>query len=269
MSKAIPFPHPHVLRLCLGVIFSVPAVGLAADANVGYSDTPMLPGQPWKVHDGTRPQPRVITPAASFSLGANAPSDAVVLFDGTDMSNWVGAEWKVENGYMEAVKGSPRSKQEFGDFQLHLEFATPAEVKGSSQGRGNSGVIIYGMYEIQVLDSYHNPTYPDGQAGAIYGQYPPLFNASKPPGEWQSYDIIFETPRWDADDKLTKPGNVTVIHNGVVLHHRKEIIGRVQHRNVAKYSPHPPKGPIVLQDHNNPIRYRNIWVRALGEYDTP
>ena len=269
MSKPHCHHHKNVQVLSLAIWISATLTASAAEPNIGYSDTPKLPGQKWVVHDGTRPQPRAVTPAATFSHNAPAPSDAVVLFDGTDMSQWSGAEWKVENGYMEAVKGSPRSKKEFGDFQLHLEFATPAEVKGSSQGRGNSGIIIYGMYEIQVLDSYNNPTYPDGQAGAIYGQYPPLVNASKPPGEWQSYDIFFETPRWDDDEKLIKPGNVTVIHNGVLLHHKKEIIGRVQHRGVGKYSPHPPRGPIQLQDHNNPIRYRNVWIRELGEYDKP
>ena len=198
-----------------------------------------------------------------------------VLFNGTDLSKWKSqkggeAKWKVELGYMEVApkSGTIMTKDEFGDFQLHLEFATPAEVASASQGRGNSGVIIYGKYEIQVLDSYNNKTYADGQAGAMYGQFPPLANSSKKPGKWQTYDIIFETPRWEGD-KLVKKGAVTVIHNGVVLHHRKEFIGAVSHRRVGKYSPHPPKGPIVLQDHGNPMRFRNIWIRELGDYDEP
>ena len=199
-----------------------------------------------------------------------------MLFDGTDLSKWRtdngSARWKLESGYMEVVKdaGSIRTKDEFGDFQLHLEFATPAKVDGESQHRGNSGVILYGRFEVQVLDSYDNRTYADGQCGAMYGQFSPLANAAKKPGEWQSYEIIFEAPRWDAAGKLTKKANVTVIHNGVLLHHKKEFIGEVQHREVAKYGkPFPPHGPIVLQEHGNPTRYRNIWIRELGEYDKP
>lgn len=249
------------------------AASLLSAAEVGYSDTPFLPGQKWRVHDGSRPQRTVVTPGKTFSHLAPAPSDAVVLFDGKDLSKWKSAKgaagWKVENGYMEIAKdgGSIETVDNFGDFQLHLEFATPAKVEGNSQGRGNSGVIIFGLYEIQVLDSYNNPTYPDGQVGAMYGQYPPLVNAAKPPGEWQSYDIVFEAAQWDKDGKQTKKSNVTVILNGVVLHNRKEFIGTVKHREVATYAPHAPKGPIQLQDHHNPTRYRNIWIRSLGQYD--
>jgi hypothetical protein len=258
--------------LLAGALFASATSTLFAD-GVGFRDTPKLPDQPWRVHDADRPVPAVVTPAPSFSQGAGAPSDAVVLFDGTDLSKWTtdkGRTWKVENGYMEVIKdaGSLMTKDEFGDFQLHLEFATPAQVKDSSQGRGNSGVIIFGRFEVQVLDSFDNRTYADGQCGAMYGQFPPLVNASKKPGEWQSYDIIFEAPRWDAEGKLTKKANVTVIHNGVVLHHKKEFIGEVRHKEVARYGrPFPSRGPIVLQDHGNPVRYRNIWIRPLGEYD--
>lgn len=270
----------HLLKV-LAVIFlanmvASALVSAAEKKNVGYSDTPVLPNQKWRVHDGTRPFPKIVTPGATFSHLAPPPSDATVLFGGKDLSKWTSkngeAGWKVENDFMEVVggSGSIRTRDEFGDFQLHLEFATPSVVKGDSQGRGNSGVIIYGKYEVQILDSYDNPTYPDGQVGAIYGQFPPLANAAKPPGEWQTYDIIFEAPHWDKDNKLTKPANVTVIHNGVVLHHRKEFIGKVQHRQVANYDEvHPPKGPIELQDHGNPMRFRNIWIRSLGEYDKP
>jgi len=246
-------------------------------AATGYTDTPVLPGQTWKVHDDARPRPAVVTPADAFSQGAKAPSDAVVLFDGKDLSQWKDqktggpAGWKVENGYMEVAPktGTIQSIPEFGDFQLHLEFATPQKVEGNSQGRGNSGVIIYGKYEIQVLDSYENKSYADGQAGAMYGQFPPLRNAVKKPGEWQSYDIIFETARWNDKDELIKPARVTVILNGVVVQHGKEFIGAVAHRNVGKYTKHEPKGPLVLQDHGNPMRFRNIWVRELGSYDEP
>lgn len=268
-------------KLIIGAIaFGLMVVGAAAavliQQNLGYSDTPMIPGTRWHVHDGERPQPRLVTAGASFSHMAPPPSDATVLFDGEDLSKWTGrggeAKWKVENGYVEAVRGSGniRTKEKFADFQLHIEFATPAKVEGNSQGRGNSGVLINGMYEVQVLDSYKNPTYPDGQAGALYGQTPPLVNASKPPGEWQSYDIIFESPRWDSDGKLIKSANATVLHNGVLLHHKREYLGPSVHRALASYKmPHPPEVFIELQDHSNPIRYRDIWIRALGEYDKP
>ncbi|HEU0005721.1 MAG TPA: DUF1080 domain-containing protein [Terriglobia bacterium] len=274
----------HCLHSLSFVGLSLVAAGgvrLVLSQELGYSDTPIIPGTTWHVHDGKRPQPRVVTPGSAFS--PSAPSDAAVLFDGKDLSKWESsrsgeAKWKVENGYMEAVKGTGaiRTKEKFPDFQLHLEFATPARVEGNSQGRGNSGVLINGMYEVQVLDSYNNPTYPDGQAGAIYGQTPPLVNASKPPGEWQSYEIIFESPRWDDKSQLVKKGNVTVIHNGVLLHHRREFLGAtdgvggVAHKALAAYvKPHPPEVFIELQDHNNPIRFRNLWIRALGEYDRP
>ncbi len=244
--------------------------------GVGFRDTPRLPDQPWRVHDADRPVPHLVTPGTAFSHGAGAPSDAVVLFDGSDLSKWESdkgaAGWKVEHGYMEVVKGSGgiRTKGGFGDFQLHLEFATPAKVDKSSQDRGNSGVIIYGRFEVQILDSYDNRTYADGESGALYGQFPPLANAAKKPGEWQSYDIIFEAPRWDDAGKLIKKANVTVLHNGVLLHHRKEFIGEVRHKEVAVYGrPFPPQGTIHLQDHGNPMRFRNIWIRKLGEYDQP
>ena len=250
----------------------------AADSkNVGYSDTPIIPGQKWHVHDGERPAPRVVQTGESFSHMAPPPSDAIVLFDGKDLSKWVrsgggAAAWKLENGYMQVAEksGSIQTKDRFGDFQLHLEFATPAKVDGNSQGRGNSGVLMNGTYEVQVLDSYQNPTYPDGQCGAIYGQSPPLVNASKPPGVWQSYDIIWENPRWDENGKVIKKANVTVIHNGVILHHRKEYQGNTPHKENGNYNnPHPSTAFIQLQDHNNPMRFRNVWLRLLGEYDKP
>ncbi len=241
---------------------------------IGYDDTPVLPGSKWRVHDIKRPHPRAITPGPA-PQPAPIPSDAIILFDGKDLSKWQvapdkPAAWKVENGYMEVVRrsGSITTKEKFGDCQLHIEWAAPAEVVGSSQGRGNSGVLFMGRYEIQVLDSYQNITYADGQAAAIYGQYPPLVNASRKPGEWQSYDIVFETPRFEGE-KLVKPGFVTVIHNGVLVHHRQEILGAVRHKILPVWEPHPPEGPLQLQDHGNPLRFRNIWVRRLGRYDEP
>ena len=239
-------------------------------APVGYDDTPMLPDSKWRVHDGNRPQPAVVTPGATQ---ADPPSDATVLFDGTDLSEWKGrdgeAKWKVENGYMEAVAGTGdiETTKHFGDCQIHLEFATPAEVVGNSQGRGNSGVFLAGQYEVQVLDGYDNRTYADGTTGAIYGEYPPRVNACRKPGEWQTYDIIFEIALWE-DGKLVSPAYITVVHNGVLLHHRQAALGPTGHRNLANYdTPHPPAGPLRLQDHNNPTRFRNVWIRPIRDYD--
>jgi hypothetical protein len=260
---------------------SQPAAVVVPD---GHQNTAIIPGTPWHVHDGLRPQPRIVTPGATFSHMAPAPSDAIVLFDGKDLSKWQqGAttdppKWKLQDGYVEAVRGTGniRTRDRFADFQLHLEYAAPAEIVGRGQGRGNSGVLINGMYEVQILDSYDSPTYPDGQAGALYGQMPPLVNACKPPGEWQTYDIIFEAPLWNAAGELTKKANVTVIQNGVLLHHKHEFfgatdgIGGVPHTSLGKYTtPHPPEVFIELQDHNNPVRFRNIWIRTIGEYDKP
>jgi hypothetical protein len=241
-------------------------------SNLGYSDTPIIPGSNWLVHDGERPQPPIVTPG-TFSEGAKAPSDAIVLFDGTSIEGWQGGQgeagWKVENGYMEVVPGTGniKTKQLLGDGHYHVEFASPTVVKGDSQGRGNSGVFLLGLYEMQVLDNYDNPTYPDGTVGGIYGQYPPLANAIRKPGEWNAYDIIFEGPVFDGD-KLVKPAYVTSILNGVVLHHHKEMQGPTQHRILAEYKPEPAIGSLELQDHGDLVRFRNIWYRPIGEYDT-
>ena len=260
------------------------AVGSPQRAQVGHDATPFLPGGRWRLHDSKRPRPQVVTPGTESTRGqlARAPSDAVVLFDGKDLSRWlmhgtgkdkgnlVEPKWKVENGYMEAVPGtgSLSTKEKFGDCQIHIEWATPAQVRGSSQGRGNSGVMIMGRYEIQILDSYENVTYADGQAAAIYGQYPPLVNASRQPGEWQTYDIVFEAPRFN-DGKLVKSAYVTVFHNGVAVHHRQQMLGSARYPQVAAYSPHAAEEPLVLQNHGNPVRFRNIWLRRLGRYDEP
>ena len=240
-------------------------------APVGYDDTPFLPGDQWRVHDANRPQPKVVVPGARVG---EAPSDAEVLFDGNDFSRWQGADgseagWKIECGYMEVVprSGNIQSKDEFGDCQLHIEFACPVDVEGDSQGRGNSGVILMGHYEIQVLDGYENRTYADGTTSAIYGQYPPRVNACRPPGEWQSYDVVFEAPRYDGD-RLARPAYLTVLHNGLVVHHRQAALGPTGHRNLPNYDEvHGPTGPLILQDHGNPTRFRNIWIRALTGYD--
>ncbi|MCY2959393.1 MAG: DUF1080 domain-containing protein [Planctomycetota bacterium] len=234
--------------------------------GVGYDDTPFLPGSDWRVHDKNRPPAEVMV-GSGGSLLAPPPKGAIVLFDGKDLSQWRGgdkpAAWAVKDGYAEVNgTGNIETKEKFGDFQLHLEFATPTPPKGDSQGRGNSGVFLMGRYEIQVLDSYQNRTYADGQCAAMYGQQPPLYNASAPPGEWQSYDITFRAPRFDGA-KLVSPATVTVVHNGVVVHANQAFLGATQHRAVATYSPHEPELPLALQDHGDPVRYRNIWIRKL------
>jgi hypothetical protein len=225
----------------------------------------------WPIHDRTRPQPRKVTPGA-MDAPARPPSDAVVLFDGRDLSKWESdkggpAPWKVENGYFEVVKGTGgiHTKDGFGDVQLHVEWMAPRPPVGKDQDRGNSGVFFMNSYEVQVLDSYESETYPDGQASALYGQYPPLVNANRPPGEWQFYDIVFIAPRFDASGTLLKPARVTVFFNGVLTQHNVELVGPTSHKVRTPYKAHPDQGPLGLQDHDHPVRFRNIWVRPIVE----
>jgi enterochelin esterase-like enzyme len=240
----------------------------------GYSDSAFNAGSPWRIHDTDRPQPPVVTPGAPVTIPP--PSDALVLFDGKDLSAWVtrgrgGAEpspagWAVRDGYFESGPGGSISTREnFGDVQLHLEFATPAQAEGASQSRGNSGVTFMGRYEIQILDSYQNRTYADGMAAAIYGETPPMVNAARKPGEWQSYDIVFEAPRFGANPS---PGYFTISWNGVLVHNRKELLGPTAAiMTPHAYTPHDPELPLSLQQHGNPVRFRNIWIRRLRGYD--
>jgi hypothetical protein len=227
---------------------------------------------PWPQHSMDRPQPRVVTPAPASP--APPPSDAIVLFDGKSFSEWRTADraagppkWKIEKGYMEVVKGTGgiKTARGFGDVQLHIEFATAAGLADTivSQERSNSGVFLMGTYEVQVLDSYNNKTYADGSAGAIYGQYPPLVNASRKPGEWQAYDIAFRAPRFRADSSLADSARVTVFHNGVLVQNNVAIMGPTTHMRRTPYSYHADKLPIMLQDHGDPVRFRNVWVREL------
>ncbi len=203
--------------------------------------------------------PRVVTPGD----GGSPPSDAVVLFDGKDLSEFEGGNWVVKDGVAMAGDGDTHTKRSFGDYQLHLEFATPAKVEGDGQGRGNSGVYLASRYEVQILDSFNNPTYPDGACAAIYKQWPPLVNACRKPGEWQTYDIVFQAPRFDGE-KLVTSGYVTVLQNGVLVQNHAEILGNTAWSKGPAYEPHPVKQPILLQYHNNPVRFRNIWVRELA-----
>lgn len=254
--------------------------GGQANHDLGFTDTPMLPGLPYHVHDPNRPHAPVVTPAKE---PGGPPSDALVLFDGKDLSHWTShhsditkggavgpAEWKLGDGFVEVVPntGDIATKEKFGDCQLHVEWASPADVQGSSQSRGNSGVILMGRYEMQVLDSFNNPTYADGAAGAIYGQWPPLANPTRAPGQWQSYDIVFEAPRFDGD-KVVSPAYFTVFLNGVLLHNHKASMGPMTYRHVAHYTPHAAEESLVLQNHNSKVRFRNIWIRRIGAYDQP
>lgn len=198
------------------------------------------------------------------------PSDAIVLFDGSDLSQWNGADrWSIADGIATVHGGSISTKQSFGSCQLHLEWAAPAEVKGDGQGRGNSGVYLMSHYEVQILDSYDNLTYFDGQAASLYKQWPPLANVCRKPGEWQTYDILFEAPKFDGHGKLLKPGYVTVLHNGVVVQNHSELQGTTAWDRPPAYEPHADKLPLSIQDHGNPVRFRNIWIRELPEREAP
>ncbi len=272
------FVSTPIASLILAISLSA-IVGKAAAADSAKETTktpkkeaPFTPGGVWRRGDMQRPQPVVVTPpTASTQESPGQPSsDAIVLFNGRDFSMWRRQvpgndpnptsqvpQWKIENGYMEVVPktGSIVTKDKFADCQIHIEWATPTEVKGSSQGRGNSGILISGHPEIQVLDSYQNVTYADGSAAALYGLYPPLVNASRKPGEWQTYDIFYFAPRFDAQQKLIQPARYTVIHNGILVHHNVEVPGTTVECTIG------------LQNHTNPVRYRNIWIRKLKAYD--
>lgn len=246
-----------MMRLLAFIICCIMKPGLAK-AQETINSTADLPAPAVSAADG---EPRGI-------LTGPPPSDAIILFDGKDLSEWVNikggpAKWSVKDGVL-TVKhtGSIVTKREFGDCQLHVEWATPDKVEGDSQGRGNSGIIIQERYEVQVLDSFHNKTYYDGQAGSVYKQYPPLVNACRKPGEWQAYDIIYHAPRFEAAGKLLQPATVTVLQNGILVQDHVTIKGPTASEH-PQYVAHPLKQPLELQDHHNPVRYRNIWIREL------
>ncbi len=212
------------------------------------------------------PVPPVVTPGE----GTKPPSDAIVLFDGTNLNEWTNSKgepagWTVADGCMTVKNGtgSIKTKRGFGDCQLHIEWRTPAEVKGEGQGRGNSGIFLQDRYELQVLDSYNNSTYSNGQAGSIYKQSIPLVNACKKPGEWQAYDIIYQAPRFSENGRIAVPAHITVLQNGVLIQNYTEIRGTTPFIGLPEYISHSMKEPLSLQDHNNPVSYRNIWIREL------
>ena len=267
------------MRVCLVVTAILAAATIVAQVAPKKEQIQFVETETgrWMIHDENRPAPPVINPAACDAQGPSLkpPSDAIVLFDGRDLSNWSDdkgqpSRWIARDGYMESVKGAgyARSRQQFGSCQVHVEFATPSLVSGAGQGRGNSGVFLQGMYEVQVLDSFENKTYPDGQCGALYGRAVPLVNACCKPGQWQTYDIVYHRPLFDQAGKVTRKATFTVLQNGVLIQDHVELqggTGWISAHAVTDYVPHGDRGPLMLQDHNNPVRFRNIWVRELKD----
>ena len=226
----------------------------------------------WPIHSMERPVPIVVHPGGPALIPP--PADAVVLFDGRSLDAWrsdadssAPAPWRIEGGALVVMPGTGgiHTAQRFGDVQLHIEWMAPTPPEMDGQNRGNSGVFLMGKYEVQVLDSWENRTYADGQAAAIYGQFPPMVNASLPPGSWQSYDIIFRRPRFDAAGKVTQPARMTVLHNGVLVHQNVALLGPTTHRVRTPYEPHDDRLPLSLQDHGHPVKFRNIWIRPLSD----
>lgn len=260
--------RPIALSAALLVSLCVTSGALAQNPNPIPKDP-----SPWKQHAMDRPQPVIVTPGAP-GAPVPPPSDAIVLFDGTSLAKWQStdttpkpARWKIQDGYMEVAPGtgSIATRQAFGDVQLHVEWMTPTPPKGESQERGNSGVFLMNTYEVQVLDSYQNKTYPDGQAGSIYGQFPPLVNASRAPGVWQTYDIVFHRPHFDTTGEVIAPARMTIFHNGILVQDDQTVIGPTTNSRRDPYLAHADRLPLQLQDHGNPMRFRNIWVRELPE----
>ena len=256
------------------------ALGLLATGGLIAS---LVAGEPGKTgtsegfrqHDADRPKPPVVEPAEP-TRSALPPEDAVVLFDGKTLDAWQSgnsgkAGWKVDGEVLEVSPGAGliRTKETFGDAQVHIEWSSPNPPNGKGQDRGNTGLFLMGQFEVQMIDSYKADTYADGQAGAIYGQYPPLFNATRPPGEWQSYDVAFRRPRFDDDGKLLEPARLTLFHNGILVQNNEEILGPTNWLHWGPYKDRGDAGPIELQDHGHPVRFRNIWVRNLPTRPSP
>lgn len=254
--------------VCVGALVCFTATARAQNlvhakdgsGTYGYRDTPVQPWSGYHVHDPDRPVPPRVRVAAAVERPA--PSDAVVLFDGKDLSQFRPTKWKLVDGTIEAAEGDLTSQREFGDCQIHLEWVAPENFEAPWYNRGNSGVDLMSLFEIQIFDSYNEKIYPDGMCGAIYGQTPPLVNAALPPGQWQSMDILFVAPVW-RDGRLESPARVTVLHNGVVVQFNETIHGEAVHRGLPKYTQQRSQGPVKLGGHNCPIRFRNIWVRPI------
>ena len=262
----MPFLHPRIGRHGRYRITRVEMNRLTF-VLLGFVALQAARGQDWdpKQTEKWHPVPAIVTPGE----GTHAPSDAIVLFDGSDLSEWErvrggAARWAVENGVVTVAAGGGdiRTRRSFGNVQLHIEWRTPPNIEGEGQDRGNSGVYFQELYEVQILDSFQNVTYSNGQAGSIYKQHIPLVNASRGPGEWQSYDIIYEAPVFADDGDVVRPAIVTVLHNGVLIINRKELTGPTAYIGHIDYTPHGRR-PLMLQEHGNPVSYRNIWIREL------
>jgi hypothetical protein len=247
--------------LLVGVACTVCATTVPGQEKPGYDDTPMLPESQWRVHDRNRPQPPTVEPGLE---PGTPPADAIVLFDGRDVSEWEDVTSDaVEDGAINVVKTKGlTTKKEFGDCQLHIEWATPAEADGNAMNWGNSGVFFHGLYELQIIESKACQIYADGIAGAIYGQFPPLVNPSRGPGEWQTFDAVFLAPRFDGE-KLVEPARMTVFWNGVLVQYHQKILGATQHKMFPEYRSNQSTGPLVIQQHHSAVRLRNIWIRPI------
>jgi hypothetical protein len=228
---------------------------------IGYKTTPIQPWSGFHVHDPDRPLPKRVDPGPAPPPAA-VPSDAVVLFDGKTLDAWKPHQWQLDDGLLVAGEGNLTSQAEFGACQLHLEWQAPAKPDENWGNCGNNGVMLLGLFEIQIYDSYTKQIYPDGQAASIYAQTPPLVNATRKPGEWQSFDIVLQPPAFDGD-KLVEPARITMHHNGVLVHHHQEVYGGSPHLRLAPYGAPVTRGPIILMGHHCPVKFRNIWVRKL------
>ena len=229
----------------------------------GYTDTPLIPGSEFRVHQQDRPQPpRVIPPETDGSPGWAPPSDAIVLFDGTSLEHFEENTWPIAGGIIVANHGNLQTKEAYGDCQLHIEWRAPNPPEGEPVNMGNSGIFFMGLYELQIYDSYSSKIYADGSAAAMYGQIPPLVNVCRKPGEWQSFDVIFTAPVFEGDT-LVEPAWITVLHNGVLVHNHTKILGPSAHKAFTPYKPHDARLPITIQGHGCPVAFRNIWIRNL------
>lgn len=254
----------------LGFCFVCTCFCLVRAEEPGYTDTPFLPDSQWRVHDQARPQPQKVKPGTG-DIGMTAPSDAVVLFDGKTLEKWMRGDGTpagdgiLADGSFDIVKtGQLRTKEEFGDCQLHVEWMSPPEeaVKNDRMNWGNSGVFMMGEFEMQIIESHDSYIYADGNAGAVYGQYPPLVNPARKPGEWQSFDIYFTAPKFDGE-KLVIPAYVTIVYNGVMVQNHQPILGTAVHRVLPGAYPVKTTGPLMLQEHHSAVKFRNIWIRPL------
>lgn len=252
---------PSNINIVLPAAILLLAANVFAADRPGYTDTPFLPGSKWRVHDRDRPQPLLVVPGRE---AGQPPADAIVLFDGRNLDQWTGGKpGGIEDGAINIFKtGELRTKRDFGDCQLHVEWATPAKDDGGPMNWGNSGILFLGKYELQIIESHDSLIYADGIAGAIYGQTPPLVNASRKPGEWQTYDIVWESPRFKGK-KLIRPAYFTAFWNGVLVQNHKASLGPMKHRALATYDSLATTGPLLLQYHNSAVRFRNIWIRPL------